>query len=133
MSVIERKDGGPEVGDYLYTSATTMTEENDFMFTPSSNMLVSGQLDVHVHAALAGIGITPVSIPMALPLLRSGLLKVVLPDYRVLVNGSVPLQVMLQYPHRKHLTPKLQVLIDFLLKRSRQFDELPQDFNAYFA
>ncbi|MCP1572951.1 DNA-binding transcriptional LysR family regulator [Herbaspirillum rubrisubalbicans] len=133
ISVIERKGGGPDIGDYLYTSATTMTEENDFMFTPSSNLLVSGQLDVHVHAALAGIGITPVSIAMALPFLRTGQLKVVLQNYRVLVNGSFPLHVMVQYPHRKHLTPKLQVLIDFLLKRSRQLDELPQDFNAYIA
>jgi DNA-binding transcriptional LysR family regulator len=133
MSVIDRKDGGLDVGDYLYTSATTLTEENDFMFTPSSNLLVSGQLDVHVHAALAGIGITPVAIPMGLPFLHSGQLKVVLPDYRVLVNGSLPLHVMVQYPHRKHLTPRLQVLIDFLLKRSRQFDELPPGFDAYIA
>jgi len=41
--------------------------------------------------------------------------------------------VMVQYPHRKHLTPRLQVLIDFLLKRSRQFDELPPGFDAYIA
>lgn len=131
IALLNKQHREPDVSEYVYNFADNVTEESDYLLTPTGNLVVSGHFDMFVHGALAGIGIAPFSIPMALPFLRSGQLKVVLPDYRVLVNGSQALQVMLHYPHRKRLTPKIQVLIDFLLENARQFDELPRDFNTY--
>jgi len=48
------------------------------------------------------------------PHLASGDLVEVLPGYR-----SIELGVFAVYPSRKHLTPKVRVLIDFLLESFR--------------
>lgn len=63
--------------------------------------------------AVLGIGIAVSSLNRVLSHLKSGKLKLVLPDYSIVGPGDI----LLQYPHRKYLSPKTRVFIDFLAAR----------------
>lgn len=77
-----------------------------------SGNLVSNLGEALGEAALAGGGIAIRSTWSGGAALRSGQLKRILPDYELPVVDVVAL-----YPSRRHLSPKVRVLIDFLLER----------------
>ncbi|WP_137894646.1 LysR family transcriptional regulator [Ramlibacter sp. 2FC] len=71
--------------------------------------------DTCVEASLRGQGIVLQPSFLVGAHLRSGALVEVLPEYR-----SIELGVYAVYPTRKHLTPKVRALIDFLVEAFRR-------------
>ncbi len=76
--------------------------------------------DTCVAAALQHLGIVLQPTFMVGPHLSSGVLVEVLPEYR-----SVELNVYALYPTRKHLAPRVRLLVDFLVEAlaGRQWSE----------
>jgi LysR family transcriptional regulator, transcriptional activator for dmlA len=78
-----------------------------------SRITVSEQLDAVIEAILLGFGICVASLHLMLPHLRSGAMKLVLPQYRVTGETGI----FIQYPHREYLSLKVRAFIDFLVAR----------------
>jgi LysR family transcriptional activator of dmlA len=101
--------------------AATGPIERTYVHHPQGRLVVSEQpADTLVDAALMGAGVTAIAACFALPGLRSGALKLLLPDY-LLDRDS---EVFIQYPHREHLPLKVRVFSDFLLDRLRDDERL---------
>ena len=97
---------------------------------PSGQCFINGQLDVIIHGALSGLGITPIDLRAVAHFLRSGELKIVLPDYR-LVGGS---DVLMLYPHRDHVPLKARVFMDLIAEIGRSKMTIPDfDYHAHGA
>lgn len=65
-----------------------------------------------VEAACAGIGVAQVAVHLALHHLKSGRLKVIL--HREHHPGSY--EMVIQYPHRALMAPRVRVVVDYLLE-----------------
>jgi LysR family transcriptional activator of dmlA len=78
-----------------------------------SRITVSEQLDAVIEAVLLGFGICVVSLHLMLPHLRSGAVRLVLPQYRVAGETGI----FIQYPHREYLSLKVRAFVDFLVAR----------------
>jgi DNA-binding transcriptional LysR family regulator len=68
--------------------------------------------EVLVAAAEAGKGIVVTPTFIAWEAIRKGGLRIILKDYK-----PAPSVVQVVYPHRRHLAPKVRVLVDFLARR----------------
>ena len=62
--------------------------------------------------ALANVGIVQGRLHDALPCLRSGCLKLLLPG----LHNAGAREVVLHHPHRQYLPPRVRVVVDALLK-----------------
>ena len=97
---------------------------------PAGQCFINGQLDVIIQGALCGLGISPIDLRAVVHYLRSGDLKVVLPDYR-LVGGS---DVLLLYPHRDRVPIKARVFMDLIAEIGRTKMTIPGfDFHVHAA
>jgi DNA-binding transcriptional LysR family regulator len=76
-----------------------------------SDALVVSDPEAAVQAAELGLGIAAVGVHNALPALRAGRLKVVLPD----AVRPTPRELSIQYPHRDRVAPRVRAVIDHLL------------------
>ena len=74
--------------------------------------LISNNGDVLVEAAANGVGIAALPSFIAHSHLRDGRLECLLAAHPL--AGSV---ISAVYPHRRHLSPKVRVFIDFLIQR----------------
>lgn len=100
------------------------------MHRPHGQCFVNTQLDAIIHAAICGVGIAPSDLRAVARYLRSGDLKIVLPEYRVLGGGEV---VML-YPHRDHVPVKARVFMDFIVDIAKRTMTIPDfDVRAFAA
>ncbi|MFD2580386.1 LysR family transcriptional regulator [Novosphingobium colocasiae] len=63
-------------------------EEQPIVISPQGRVFLSDQIDGVVHAAVGGLGLTVVHARAALSHLRSGMLKVLLPDFRIEIRSS---------------------------------------------
>ncbi len=79
-------------------------------FTPSAALSVSDP-EALVDLALAHAGIVQAGLHHALPYLRSGRLKLVLPER----HDPGTREIVLHYPHRQYLAPRVRVVVDALL------------------
>ena len=73
--------------------------------------------DAYLTCALEGFGLIQAPLYMALPHLRSGALKEVLPEWKPL-----PMPISTVYPHSRHLSPKVRVFVDWV---AEVFDRCP--------
>ena len=108
-------------------------KERAFLFTPSSRVVIVEQLDGVSSAARAGLGIAIGYSQLALEHLRSGVLKVVLPEYQI---GSIEGHICgyhIRYSNRKYLPKADRVFIDFLLEHFRTPDPKGFDPHRYAA
>jgi len=78
--------------------------------TPAAQVLCSDPESV-IDLALADVGIVQAGLHHALPYLRSGRLKLLLPG----VHDPGTREVVLHYPHRQYLAPRVRVVVDALL------------------
>lgn len=112
---------------------TRVHDAATFAHQPKGRLVVSEQpADTLIDAALMGTGITAISACFALPWLRSGELKLVLPGYRLERDS----EVFIQYPHREHLPLKVRVFSEFLIERLRSDEHLlcrPDMLDAFSA
>jgi len=83
---------------------------------------VSNDLVALITAAVHGQGLVYAPLPRVLPLLRSGELKVVLPDW---VWPGV--EVFLHYPSRKGLPARVKAFVAFMLTHLRKHPDLQTD------
>jgi DNA-binding transcriptional LysR family regulator len=81
--------------------------------------LVSNDGAVLLASALQGQGLFYCPLPLALPHLKRGELQVALPEW----VGS-GLTVFLHYPSRRNLPARVKLVVDFLLTRLREHEDL---------
>ncbi|MFM0267941.1 LysR family transcriptional regulator [Paraburkholderia sediminicola] len=94
------------------------------MSTRVSGNLVTASLTVMRAAATAGLGLWLCAPFLVSDLLASGALVPLLPDYR-----TQELEIVALYPHRRHLSTKVRLLLDMLVDRfadeQRWLDAMP--------
>ena len=79
-------------------------------FKPQAALTTSDP-EALVDLALAGAGIVQAGLHHALPHLRAGTLKLLMPR----VHDSGKREIVLHYPHRQYLAPRVRVVVDALL------------------
>jgi len=77
-----------------------------------SSRFSANEATVLLHAALAGGGIALQPAYLAKPYIDSGALQIVLPDWQV-----PAMTIYALYPSRRHLSPAVRALLDFLVLR----------------
>lgn len=101
----------------------------DEIFHPDEGLVVRGQLDGVVQAAVAGLGLTVAHSYEVAPYLGTGRLKTLLTGYRV--SGHTDSEdVHVFFPHRKHMAARARSFIDFLLETGRDTDIDPAGYAA---
>ena len=78
--------------------------------TPQAQLTVNDP-EALIDLALAGAGIVQGGLTHALPHLRSGALKLVLPG----LHDAGVREVVVHYPHRRYLAPRVRVVVDALM------------------
>lgn len=111
---------------WSFQQATPQGEETaeHYLHYPTGRVVVSKLLDTVVDAALMGLGVTVAFVESVLPHLRSGRLRVLLPDYLIEDQGDVNVEIHLQYPNREYVSLKVRALVDFLVERFRAYEKL---------
>jgi DNA-binding transcriptional LysR family regulator len=87
-------------------------------------LVVTDELDGVVDAAKAGLGITISSAENILADLREGRLVQILEDYRVLGQGTLRNEIIVQYGPRRRMAPRVKAFVDFLLAELKGRDPL---------
>lgn len=103
-----------------------------YLHEPRSTVITLSDPDALVQAALSGLGIAEVGVYLVWEHLQSGALKLVLHDS----HDPGQFQLMLQYPHRAFMAPRVRATADFLLEALRQHEGLHLDsakLKAYVA
>jgi DNA-binding transcriptional LysR family regulator len=81
-----------------------------------------------LQACIDGVGIAQLPLPMALPALRSGQLKTLLP-----ANAPEGWQLYLHYPSRKQLPARVRVFVDFCVEHLGGHPDLSADVSGFTA
>jgi LysR family transcriptional regulator, transcriptional activator for dmlA len=120
-----RQNSG-QIGSWIFQQSSQGDIAQDEVVTcfPTGRLLIAGEYDAVLDAALAGHGITATYGHSVLRYLKTGELKVVLPGYRVTGRGMESSQIYLCYPHREHLSYSVRTLIDYLVDSFRDFQVL---------
>jgi DNA-binding transcriptional LysR family regulator len=82
------------------------------------------------QAAALGLGIARVSLHFAWPLLQAGKLKVVLNQF----NDPGKRSMVIHYPHREHIAPRIKAYVDFCLaelKAEPSLQAKPQNLEIF--
>jgi DNA-binding transcriptional LysR family regulator len=93
---------------------------------PVRGPLICNDLLTLMQACVAWAGLAQLPLPMALPALRAGGLKVVLPE--TAVEG---LHLYVHYPSRRHLPARVRAFVEFVvekLEKHPDFQVRPSDF-----
>jgi DNA-binding transcriptional LysR family regulator len=80
------------------------------------------------QACSDGLGIAQLPQPLALPMLRSGQLKVLLPDS--VAEGIV---LFIHYPSRKQLPARVRAFVDFVVEHFAGHPDLTADISGFVA
>ncbi len=88
-------------------------------FTPPAALSTSDP-ETLIDLALAGAGIVQAGLHHALAHLRSGKLKLLLPG----LHDAGQREIVVHYPHRQYLAPRVRVVVDALLAHFAQAGEL---------
>jgi len=88
-------------------------------FTPQPE-LTTNDPETLVDLALADGGIVQAGLHHALPHLRRGTLKILLPE----LHDPGRREIVVHYPHRQYLAPRVRVVVDALLAHFRASAEL---------
>lgn len=84
-------------------------EDNALRTMPLRGQVSVNNAEAYIACCLAGLGLIQIPAYDVRPHLEAGELVEVMPDYR-----AAPLPVTLLYPHRQHLSRRLQVFADWL-------------------
>lgn len=116
------------VSRWMFNGVNGQPEEHE----PDSPALIVSSPEAAAQAALHGIGIAQVGIHHVWEDLRKGRLKVLFVGQHH--NGGR--ELVLQYPHRALIAPRVRVTVEFLLERFSKIEALhasPRDLRAYGA
>lgn len=92
---------------------------------PDAGLIVSAP-EALVQAALAGVGIAQVGVHSAWQYIRSGALRVVFDGF----HDPGAYEMVLQYPHRALLAPRVRATVDYLLEAFDHDDALHVPLDA---
>lgn len=90
---------------------------DSYSITPRGRLLVLNELAAVIDAALAGLGLTVVTMDGVVEQLRDGALVQVLPDYAISAHNEKHSDIIIQYPQRKQMAPRVRALVDFLIEK----------------
>lgn len=100
---------------------------------PKGRLLVAGQYDAVINAAIMGMGITVVFARSALPYLKSGQLKIILPGYRIRGGVLENQSLHLRYPHRSYMPFSVRIMLDYLIEHFRAENQAGLDLRHFIA
>ncbi len=83
---------------------------------PESAVVTLSAPEAQVQAALLGLGIAQVGVHHALPHLQSGVLKVLLLGQ----HDPGHFEMVIQYPHRALIAPRVRATVEYLLETFRE-------------
>lgn len=86
------------------------------IFDPTNAVLKLSAPEALVQAAVSGLGIAQVGVHLAYPLLEAGALNTVLRGQYDTGNY----EMVLQYPHRSFIAPRIKATVDYLLAHFEQ-------------
>jgi len=101
--------------------------------TPKPLLTIGEHMSSGLIAALYDAGIVPTTTPMAIPYLRSGRLKCVLPEYRIASVKGEALRIYLNYPHRDRMAAKVRAFVNFVVGKFGEMDLGPQSLLNFAA
>lgn len=104
------------LGGRLNTWGFTDPNGTVTVFEPSHAAVTLSAPEAVVQAAVDGLGIGQVGVHDALPLLQQGLLHVVLLDQHDPGNY----EMVIQYPHRSLIAPRVKATVEYLLETFAQ-------------
>lgn len=84
---------------------------------PNGRVTVADELATVIDAALVGLGITVVAAHHVAQQLEDGALVRLLPDYDIQAHDASFSEIIIQYPQRRLMPPRVRVLVDFLIER----------------
>ena len=84
--------------------------------------------EAQIQAACLGLGIAQVGVYHALKYLKSGQLKALLLEH----HDSGNYEMVIQYPHRALIAPRVKVIVDYLLATFNQAENLHFPLEALF-
>jgi DNA-binding transcriptional LysR family regulator len=116
------------ISRWVFHAANGQSEE----YEPESPALIVSAPEVAAQAAISGIGIAQVGVHHVWEYLRNGRLKVLLSGQ----HDAGGRELVLQYPHRALVAPRVRVTVEFLLERFAKCEALhvsPADLNAHAA
>lgn len=102
-------------GQWSFRRAGPGGREESVVLAPQGRLRLVEQYEGVLQAAVAGLGFTSVFAYSALPYLRAGDLRVVLPDWTVHGSGVEGNEVFLRYPQRRHQPLQVRALIDYIV------------------
>jgi DNA-binding transcriptional LysR family regulator len=80
------------------------------------------------QACVDGLGIAQLPQPVALPMLKGGQLKVLLPD-----SVAENIQLFIHYPSRKQLPARVRAFVDFVVEHFAGHPDLTADISGFAA
>ncbi|WP_033576459.1 LysR family transcriptional regulator [Dickeya chrysanthemi] len=105
--LIVRRFLGGKVSPWIFRDG----EGNQTSLNLDSAAMTLSAPEALVQAASLGLGIAQVGVHTAWPALREGRLKAVLPD----LHDPGNYEMVLQYPHRALMAPRVRATLDYLL------------------
>ena len=81
-------------------------------FEPKQPTLTLSDTQLVGDAAVAGMGIARMALHFAWEHLQSGQLKLVLNQF----NDTGARELVVHYPHREHVAPRVKAFVDFMLQ-----------------
>lgn len=108
---------GGVLGRWIFRSRSAQAaDEEPTIVDPVGPVVITGELEAVLDAAIAGLGIAVVAQDHATEALNEGRLHRVLAEFDVIGRGQAYSQVILQHPLRGLMSPAIQALVDFLLE-----------------
>lgn len=98
----------------------------NIQFLQQPGVFVCNDLRSLAQVCSEGLGIAQLPQPLALPMLRRGELKVLLPGH--VAEG---IQLFIHYPSRKQLPARVRVFVDFVVEHFAGHPDLMADIQAY--
>jgi DNA-binding transcriptional LysR family regulator len=118
--IVAEHESGPPFGWSLRDPADPSRRVRRFRGAPSNRLVVRGEVDITLEAAVAGLGVTVVARDMIDAYLASGRLELVLPDLEVEGGAVRNTTLVLQHPPERELSRSAVALLRFL--RGRLFE-----------
>jgi DNA-binding transcriptional LysR family regulator len=113
---------------WVFNEPTARGGRRRLELQPQPRLTVSDPEAV-LDLALAGAGIVQAGLHHALPYVRSGRLKLLMVDQ----HDAGEREVVLHYPHRRHLAPRVRVVVASLLERLGGPSDLHLSAKAFLA
>jgi DNA-binding transcriptional LysR family regulator len=121
---VRTQDGRPS--EWLFEPLAKGPRKHRIRIEPRGSLIVAEQYDAVVDAALAGMGVTVMFFHAMFKQLKSGELRLLLPNWRVLADAVEDNSLYLSYPQDRYQTFAARRLIEFLMPRLSLANSIPR-------